>query len=75
MSSQRRSGLTRESTPPKRTDETVDAWIEQAGSKRNAVTALNSVPVAKVATDHMLYKDAGGHTCEIGCGEWETLNS
>ena len=55
-----------------RADGTVDAWIEQAGSTRNTVSALNSVPVAKVATDHMLFKDAGGHKCGIGCGEWET---
>ena len=55
-------------------DGTVDAWIEQAGSRRNGVTALNSVAVAKVVTDHMLYKDAGGHACGSGCGEWEKVS-
>ncbi len=57
-----------------RVDGTVDAWIEQARSERNNVRALNSVPVAKVVTDHMLFKDAGGHACGIGCGEWVELS-
>ncbi len=31
---------------------TVDAWIEQAGSKRNAVSALNSVAAAMALVGH-----------------------
>ncbi len=54
-------------------DGTVDAWIEQAGSKRNAVSALNSLPVAMVAADYMIFKDAGGHACRSVCGAWEKV--
>ena len=51
----------------------VRAWLEQNGSERNATSGLTSVAVAKVVTDHMLFKDAGGHRCGSGYGEWEEV--